>query len=331
MIIAEIAQAHEGSLGTAHAYIDALANTGVDAVKFQTHIAAAESSEFEPFRIKFSRQDSSRYNYWKRMEFSLKGWKELKEHCEENNLEFISSPFSLAAVDILESIGVKRYKVGSGEISNLLMLEKIAKTNKPIILSTGISPFEELDKTIQFLCNYDLSLTVMQCTTSYPTKPDQWGLNVIQELKQRYGLPVGFSDHSGTIYASLAAAVMGAEVFEFHVVFDNRQFGPDVSSSITIDQVKILTEGIKTIQTAMNNPLNKDNIHQFEDLKNMFGKSLSVNNYKKAGEIIEFEDLESKKPSEYGIPANEFEKIVGKTLNKKLEKWSFINWEDLDQ
>jgi N,N'-diacetyllegionaminate synthase len=331
MIIAEIGLSHEGSLGTAHAYIDALANSGADAIKFQTHIADAESSDFEPFRVNFSKQDKTRQQYWKRTEFTIEQWMGLKKHCEDLNIEFISTPSSISAVELLEKLNVARFKVGSGDTSNLLLLKRLGKTQKPILLSSGMSSFDELETSIAFLRKFGNPLTIMQCTSKYPTDPKDWGLNVIQELKNRFELPVGFSDHSGTIYACLAAAVMGAEVFEFHVVFDKRQFGPDVSSSITIDQVKILTEGIKAIQTAMNNPLNKDNISQFEDLKNMFGKSLSVNKNKKAGEIIKFEDLESKKPSDYGIPANEFEKIVGKTLNKKLEKWSFINWEDLDE
>ena len=246
-------------------------------------------------------------------------------------IEFISTPSIISAVELLEKLNVARYKVGSGDTTNLLLLKRLGITKKPILLSSGMSSFDELEKAITFIEKFGNFLTLMQCTSKYPTSPKEWGLNNIQELKNRFELPVGFSDHSGTIYASLAAAAMGAEVFEFHVVFDKRQFGPDVSSSITIDQVKILTDGIKTIQIAMNNPLNKDNISQFEDLKNMFGKSLSVNKNKKAGEIIEFDDLESKKPSEYGIPAIEFEKVIGKTLNKNLAKWSFLNWEDLDE
>ncbi|MBT7515625.1 MAG: N-acetylneuraminate synthase [Candidatus Marinimicrobia bacterium] len=330
MIIAEIGLSHEGSLGSAHSYIDALASKGIDAIKFQTHIADAESSDFEPFRVNFSKQDKTRQQYWKRTEFTIEQWMGLKKHCEDLNIEFISTPSSISAVELLEKLNVARFKVGSGDTSNLLLLKRLGKTRKPILLSSGMSSFEELETSIVFLRKFGNPLTIMQCTSKYPTGPKDWGLNVIQELKNRFELPVGFSDHSGTIYASLAAAVMGAEVFEFHVVFDKRQFGPDVSSSITIDQVKILTEGIKAIQTAMNNPLNKNNISQCEDLKKMFGKSLSVNKNKKAGEIIKFEDLESKKPSEYGISAIEFEKVIGKTLNKNLAKWSFLNWEDLD-
>ena len=127
-IIEEIGQAHEGSLGIAHSYIDSMAEAGVSAIKFQTHIADAESSEFEPFRVKFSYEDKTRFEYWKRMEFSEDQWVGIKSHCDDAGIEFLSSPFSLAAIDMLERVGVKRYKVGSGEANNHLMLEYLAKT-----------------------------------------------------------------------------------------------------------------------------------------------------------------------------------------------------------
>ena len=128
-IIAEIAQAHDGSLGMAHAYVDAVAKTGCHAIKFQTHISEAESSIHEPFRVKFSKQDATRMDYWKRMEFTLDQWKEIKQHCDEVGLEFMSSPFSNAAVDLLEKVGVLRYKIGSGEVNNFVLLEKSAVIN----------------------------------------------------------------------------------------------------------------------------------------------------------------------------------------------------------
>jgi N,N'-diacetyllegionaminate synthase len=329
MIIAEIGQAHDGSLGNAHAYIDALADTGVDAVKFQTHIAEAESSIFEPFRIKFSKQDETRYSYWKRMEFTEVQWKGIKDHCDEKKLQFISSPFSNAAVDLLENLQVKEFKIGSGEIGNFLMLEKIAKTGKPIILSSGMSSFEELDLTFEFLRPFGNSLSILQCTTAYPTKPEQWGLNVMNELKERYHVPVGFSDHSGNIFACLAAASMGAEIFEFHVVFDKRQFGPDSPASITIDQTKILCEGIKNIQTALANPVFKSENQKYSELKVMFGKSLAVNKPLEKGYTLNVEDLEAKKPGNKGIPASEYQTVLGKKLNKNIDKWDFLNLEDL--
>jgi N-acetylneuraminate synthase len=330
VIIAEIAQAHDGSLGTAHAYIDALADTGVDAVKFQTHIAEAESSVYEPFRVKFSKQDATRYDYWKRMSFSPDQWKGLKDHCEDKNLEFISSPFSNAAVDLLEELGVKRYKIGSGEVSNWLMLEKIAKTGKPIILSSGMSSWDEMDATVEFLSAFGNPLSILQCTTAYPTRPDQWGLNVISQLKERYKLPVGFSDHSGEIFACSAAAALGAEIFEFHVVFDKRQFGPDTLASITLYQTKELVQGIRKIQQALANPILKDQIEPFRDLKKIFEKSLAVNKTLNKGSVITIDDLEAKKPTGYGIPAKEFAAVVGKKLKSDLSQWDFLNWENIE-
>jgi len=176
-IIAEIGQAHDGSLGILHSYIDALATTGVDAIKFQTHIAEAESSAAEPFRVNFSYEDATRYDYWQRMSFTLEQWKGIKAHCDEVGLEFMSSPFSQAAVDLLETVGVQRYKIGSGEVNNFLMLEKIANTGKPIILSSGMSSFEEIAAAVDFLEPYGNELSILQCTTSYPTPPERIGLN----------------------------------------------------------------------------------------------------------------------------------------------------------
>lgn len=330
MIIAEIGQAHDGSLGNAHAYIDALADIGVDCIKFQTHIAAAESSEFEPFRVKFSKQDATRFEYWQRMQFSLGQWKELFQHAAEKGLEMISSPFSNLAVDWLEEVGVKRYKIGSGEVSNLLMLEKIAKTGKPIILSSGMSSWEEMDATVEFLKPFGNSLSVLQCTTAYPTQPEQWGLNVLNELKSRYQVPVGFSDHSGDVYACLAAAAQGAEILEFHVVFDKRQFGPDTKSSITIDQAKQLAEGIKQIWRAAASPVEKSNIEPYLQLKAIFEKSLSINSDLRKGERILASMLESKKPAGIGIPAKEFRSVIGKVAKNDLNQWDFLNWSDLE-
>lgn len=329
-IIAEIAQAHEGSLGIAHSYIDALAETGVDAVKFQTHIAHAESSAHEPFRVKFSYEDATRYDYWQRMEFTPEQWIGLKQHCDDKGLEFISSPFSNSAVDLLERVGVQRYKIGSGEVSNFLMLEKIAQTGKPILVSSGMSNWTELDQTLGFLKPFGNALTLLQCTTAYPTKPEQWGLNVLPELKKRYGLPVGFSDHSGDIYAGLAATALGAEVLEFHAVFDKRMFGPDAPASLTIDQIKQLVTGILQIQTALSTPVDKTDNTGFEALKKIFEKSLAVNKDLPAGHIISKADLEAKKPKGYGISAASFQGVIGKKLNRALAAWDFLTEESID-
>lgn len=329
-IIAEIAQAHDGSLGVAHSFVDALAGTGVDAIKFQTHIAEAESSEFEPFRVKFSYEDETRFDYWKRMEFTADQWAGIKTHCEKVGLEFISSPFSCAAVNLLEKLGVNKYKIGSGEVNNLLMLEKIARTGKEIIVSSGLSALNELDSTVEFLKPFNNKLSLLQCTTAYPTSPEQWGLEVIELLKDRYNLPTGFSDHSGEIYACLAAATVGAEILEFHAAFDKDMFGPDSKASLTISQIKTLVSGVHQVHRSLQHPVNKESNEAYTGLKAIFEKSLAVNKDLPAGHIIELEDLEAKKPKGYGIPANLYEKILGKKIAGPMVKWAFLKEENLE-
>jgi N,N'-diacetyllegionaminate synthase len=328
-IIAEIGQAHEGSLGMVHSYIDALSTSGIDAIKFQLHIAEAESSLEEPFRVKFSFEDATRFDYWKRMSFTLKQWKEIKNHCDAVGLEFICSPFSNLAVDWLEEIGVKLYKIGSGEITNFLLLEKIAQTKKPIILSSGMSDFNELDMTVQFLQNRKVSYSILQCTTAYPTQPEQYGLNVITELQKRYQVVVGYSDHSAKVATAIAATALGAAILEFHVVFDRRQFGPDSTSSLTIDETKQLVESVRNISKAIHHPIDKNDITAFENLKNIFEKSLAVNKNLPVGHVLTFDDLEAKKPKGFGISAVDFQKVIGKKLKTEKEQWEFLNVEDL--
>ena len=330
-IIAEIGQAHEGSLGIAHSYIDAMAQAGVNAIKFQTHIAEAESSEFEPFRVKFSYEDNTRFDYWKRMQFSEDQWIGLKAHCDEVGIEFLSSPFSLAAIDLLERVGVKRYKVGSGEVNNHLMLEYLAKTGKPVLLSSGMSSFEELDDSVALLKFFDTPLSIFQCTTSYPTQPENWGLNVIVELKKRYGVPIGYSDHSGDIFACLFAAAQGAELFEFHAVYDKSMFGPDAKSSLTPAEVSKLVNGLRQYEQSLLNPIDKSSNSNYSELKRIFEKSLAVNKDLPSGHVLRLEDLESKKPKGKGINAADFQNILGARLVRPMCKWEFLNKIDLDE
>jgi N,N'-diacetyllegionaminate synthase len=327
-LIAEIGQAHEGSLGILHSYIDAVASTGVQAIKFQMHIAEAESSEYEPFRVKFSLEDTTRFDYWKRMGFTLEQWKGIKKHCDEVGLHFICSPFSNLAVDWLEEIGVQQYKIGSGEVTNLLLLEKIAKTGKPVILSSGMSSYAELDTAVAFLKDRNVPLSLLQCTTAYPTRPESYGFNVIHELKERYQVTVGFSDHSATIAAGIAAVALGAEILEFHVVFDRHMFGPDSKSSLTIPEVSELVIAARAIYKALQHPMDKNINNQYTALKAIFEKSLAVNRDLPKGHVITFDDLETKKPKGYGMDALRFETVLGKTLKRDLKQWDFLNEED---
>src|SRR5262245_50738383 len=186
LIVGEVAQAHDGSLGLAHAFIDAIAAAGADAVKFQTHIAAAESTAAEPWRVRFSPRDETRYDYWKRMEFSAEEWHGLKRHADDAGLAFISSPFSIEAVDLLERVGVAAWKVASGEASNVPMIEHLLRTRVPVMLSSGMSPLAETDAAVERVQRAGVALAVLQCTSAYPCPPERVGLNLIPFYRERY-------------------------------------------------------------------------------------------------------------------------------------------------
>ncbi|TLU98200.1 N-acetylneuraminate synthase family protein [Dyadobacter luticola] len=323
-IMGEVGQAHEGNIALAHAYIDALAECGVDAVKFQIHIAEAESSIHEPFRVPLRYCDETRMEYWRRMEFTEKQWVALKDHCESRGLDFVASPFSIEAVELLERIGVTTFKIGSGEVNNPLMLERIAESGRDIILSSGMSSLTELDNAVEFLKNRNCRISLLQCTSAYPTAPRQWGINMIVELDNRYQIPIGFSDHSGDIFACLAAASSGARLLEFHIVFDKRMPGPDATSSLTIAQATEMIRGVRQIEMALSNPVDKSDCSGFENLKVIFGKSLAVNKSLKKGHKLTFEDLEAKKPAGFGISPKYFGTVLCQALTRDIQKCDFL-------
>ncbi|MBM4076520.1 MAG: N-acetylneuraminate synthase, partial [Planctomycetes bacterium] len=258
-LIAEVGLAHDGSLGFAQSFVDALSKTGVNAVKFQTHIAEAESTARERFRVPVFPQDSSRYDYWKRTSFTRDQWIALSNYTTERGMIFLSSPFSHLAVEYLTDCHVPAWKIASGEVSNHPMLRRIAETKLPVLVSSGMSSLEELDEAVAILAAQQCPFGVFQCTTAYPCPPDTWGLNLIEELSTRYQCPVGLSDHSGGLAASLAAVTLGANMLEFHVTFHRGMFGPDVTSSLTIEQTTELVSSIRAIERAISNPVRKEN------------------------------------------------------------------------
>jgi N,N'-diacetyllegionaminate synthase len=329
-LIAEIAQAHDGSLGMAHAYIDAVADAGVNAIKFQTHIADAESTPSEPWRVKFSLQDKTRYDYWKRMEFTEDQWLGLRQHSEEAGLQFLSTPFSMKAFDLLNRVGVAAWKIGSGEVTNVMMLEAMAETGLPMILSTGMSTFAEIDEAVSLIKGYHSNLTILQCSTAYPCPPEQVGLNMLAFFRKRYGCRVGISDHSGTIYPSLAAVSLGAEMIEVHVNLSREMFGPDVSSSVTTNELRQLIEGVRFIERVLQHPINKDDLaSEKEDLRRMFSKSIVAVADLPKGTILGKEHLALKKPGT-GLGPDMVKSIIGHTLKRSLKTNQVITNEDYE-
>jgi N-acetylneuraminate synthase len=327
LVIAEVAQAHDGSLGVAHAFIDAIAGTGADAVKFQTHIAAAESTPSEPFRVRFSRQDSTRYDYWKRMEFTEEQWHGL---AHERGLLFLSSPFSLEAVELLTRVGVPMWKIASGEVSDAPVFERIAAAGLPVLLSTGMSSLAEIDRAVSRIQAHGLPLTLLQCTTVYPCPPEKVGLNMIPFFRRRYGCNVGLSDHSGTIYPGLAAAALGIEALEVHVTLSREMFGPDVPASVTPGELRQLAEGVRFIETMMACPVDKDVAAvEMAPLRDMFTKSIVARRDLPAGTELRAEDLAAKKPGT-GIAAERLPEVTGRRLRRAVAADDLLREADLE-
>ncbi len=319
LIIGEVSQSHDGSLGMAHAFIDAIAKAGADAVKFQTHIAAAESTPQEPWRVKFSKQDASRYDYWKRMEFTSEQWQGLADHAQEKGLIFLSSPFSVEAVGLLERIGMPAWKVASGEVNNKVLLDAMLKTRKPILLSSGMSTLDELDDAVAYISRTAVEYAVMQCSTAYPCPPEKIGLNLIPQMRERYGCAVGLSDHSGTIYPGLAAVTLGIEVLELHVAFSREMFGPDVPASVTTGELNQLVEGIRFIERMRNNPVDKNSFaEEVLPLRKLFTKSIVASSDLSKGTLLEEKHLQIKKPGN-GLPGERMKDLIGKTLLRDLK------------
>jgi N,N'-diacetyllegionaminate synthase len=330
LIVSEVAQAHDGSLGMAHAFIDAIAATGADAVKFQTHIARAESTPGEQWRVRFSVQDETRYAYWRRMEFTEEQWHGLQRHATDRGLLFLSSPFSIEAVELLTRIGVAAWKVASGEVANSPMLDRMATTGLPFIVSTGMNRLDEIDSAVARIRARGLLLAVLQCTSMYPCPAEQVGLNLIPLFRDRYGCPIGLSDHSGTVYPGLAAATLGAEVLEVHVTLSREMFGPDVTASVTTGELRQLVEGVRFIEAMRAHPVEKDGLASIlAPVRNTFTKSVVARVDLPVGTVLEAGHLTAKKPGT-GIPAARLQEVVGAQLRRSVRADQLLTEADIE-
>lgn len=328
-IVAEVAQSHDGDRAVLRSLIDSLAPLDIDAVKFQMHLADAESSPFEPFRVPITGETGTRQDYWRRMEFTFDEWKKIKNDTEKTGHEFMCTPFSCRAVDWLEKLGIRRYKIGSGDVGNLLLLEKVGRTGKPVILSTGMSDFSDIDRALETLKIHHDQITLLQCTSQYPAPPEAAGLNVMADLRKRYGHPVGLSDHSGRVFPAIAAAGMGAKMLELHVTPDRGRPGPDASSSLTVDELASVVDGVRYLDRALANPVDKADATAYADMRRMFGRSLATSRDLESGHEIGLDDLEAKKPEGYGIPVHDFHRVVGRKLTQARKAYEFITEDDL--
>lgn len=329
-IIAEVAQSHEGSLGNAMAFVDAAKASGADAVKFQTHIAAEESTPQEPWRIPFSKQDASRYDYWKRMEFSFEQWAALKAHCDMRSIIFLSSAFSLKACDWLAKLGMPAWKVASGEIGNDQLLERMMSTGQPILISTGLAGPEQAIATTRRVQANGNPVALLHCTTRYPTPPEAVGLNILADFREALpDTPIGLSDHSGTPNPAIIASYLGASIIEVHLALHKTMFGPDVSSSLTPETLRQLVEGTEAAWRMRQHPVDKE--QQLGELgreSSIFGRSLYTTMAVPSGTRITEEMIAYKKPGG-GLSYTQRDLLLDRTALRDLPVHHMLSADDV--
>lgn len=326
-IIAEVGMLHEGSLGLARCLVDAAYGCGANAIKFQTHIAEEETLKDAPAPSYF--QNEPRFDYFKRTAFSVDQWKELKVYCDNKGIEFLSSPFSIKAVELLHSIGMSIFKVPSGEVTNIPYLEKISKVAESILLSSGMSNWIELDEAVQAIQKHNKNITVLQCTSAYPCPYESVGLNILSELKERYKLPFGLSDHTLTNFASYAATTLGASVIEKHLTLSRLSYGSDAKHSLEPDEFQQLVEGIRAIEKMQHNPVDKNNLSKLGQMKLIFQKSLVTACSIQAGTVIESHMIAFKKPGG-GIPPKNLNQVIGRRVKRFLPADAVLSEGDLE-
>ncbi len=320
IIIAEIGSNHDGKLSLAKKHVLAAKKCNADYVKFQMHIAEEETLKKAPSPDYF--KDEDRFSYFKRINFSFKEWKKLKNFCKLNNIGFLCSPFSIKAVDIMENLGVKLYKVPSGELTNLPLLERLKKTKKHIILSTGMSNYFEIKQAAKTLKK---NFSILQCTSIYPCPSSKAGLNVYENLKKKYKCEIGYSDHTLDFSSAFAFAANGASIIEKHFTLSKKLYGSDAKHSMEQKEFKFYVDTIKDIWKIKNTKIDKNNLSPFRKMKKIFEKSIVTKDKISKNTKISFKHLNFKKPGD-GIRADNYKKILGKKIKVNLEKDSKLKF-----
>ena len=304
---------------------------GADAVKFQTH--NLDDEQFETNITSPHFLGSDRYNWIKRNDraATIDFWKELKAFADELGIIFFSTPMSRGAAVKLEEINVPLWKVGSGDILDFVMLDYLAQTKKPIILSSGMSTLEEVDRAVEFLKKRESKIALLHCVSRYPCPPDELNLKTIEFFKNRYKAPIGFSDHSIGFETVLAAVELGAVIIEKHFSLSRDLWGADHKVSMTPDEFEQMVKAARKTQASkLTNLGSTDKLLQDEEVvfRPIFRKILRASRDLKEGEILEKNDIYAMRPQEDaqdGLPSEDYEKVLGKKLKKDIKKYDPIS------
>jgi N-acetylneuraminate synthase len=322
-VIAEAGINHNGDPTLAVELLDAAAAAGVDAFKIQTHFP-----EHEMLRggATAAYVGESLFDLLTRTALSREAHVELRDRAAKKGIVFLSTPFSREAADFLESIGVPAFKTGSGELTNIPLQQHIARKHRPMIISTGMSTPEEIDRTVQSVRAEGTPFVLMHCTSTYPTPYEHVQLGCINWLQELYGVPVGFSDHTLGGYMALAAVASGAALFEKHFTTSRSLPGPDQQGSMEPRELEDLVKGIRAIERARG--ATKKIQPGEQDVRNMAHHSIVSIRDIAAGATIAAGDVWAKRPGT-GIPARRLGEIVGRKAKRAIAKDRLISWDDL--
>jgi N-acetylneuraminate synthase len=329
-IIAEAGVNHNGNIEIAKKMIEMASLSGCDCIKFQTFTTSKLVIKEAPraeYQIKNTKNEDSQFEMLKKLELKYEEFLELKNYCDKCNIEFLSTPFDEEAIKLLEKLNISRYKISSGDITNKYLLKNIAKSNKQVILSTGMSTLGEVEEAVQWIeeeGNHDIVL--LHCTSNYPTPFDEVNMRAMSTLKQSFQYPVGYSDHTEGIEIPILAVALGACIIEKHFTLDKNMEGPDHKASLEPHELKQMVDQIRNVEKALGNGIKKPTQSELST-KDVARKSIVINKEKKAGEVIKLSDIVFKRPGT-GILPKYTEEIVGKTLKNEKQKDSMLSLED---
>lgn len=322
LIIAEAGVNHNGSIETAKKMIDKAVEADVDIIKFQTFKSeklvskSAQQAEYQKKNIGSS-TDNSQLNMLKKLELSHSDHQELIEYCNQKGIKFFSTAFDLESVDYLHSLNIGLWKIPSGEITNYPYLKKIAQFGEPVILSTGMCEMKDIEAALKVLTDNGLSkdkISILHCNTEYPTPFKDVNLLAMNELKERFGVRVGYSDHTKGIEVPIAAVALGAEIIEKHFTLDRNMEGPDHKASLEPDELKAMVSSIRNIEFALGDGHKTVSESERKNIA-VARKSIVAAKNIKAGEVFNENNLTVKRPGN-GISPMDWEKVIGKTAKK---------------
>lgn len=328
LVIAEIGINHGGSLEVAKSMVTLASSAGAECVKHQTHFVDDEMTE-EAKSIFPPNADVSIWEVMERCALSPDDEIALKQHAERLGVIYISTPFSRKAADFLAEIDVPAFKIGSGEADNLPLIRHIAKFGKPVIMSTGMQTIDSMSRSVQILRDAGVPFALLECTNLYPSPPEIVSLRGVTELRQAFpDAVVGFSDHSIGPDMALASVALGACILERHFTDTRYRAGPDISCSMDPAELRYLVDRSREIHIAARN--SKERSAPEEDVYRFARGSIVADRDLKAGETIGESDIWARRPGSGEIPADQFDTLIGRRVNRDMKRNTQLRWSDLD-